>query len=124
MLLTKGAVKETVDKVTGDAKTEADGAAEKTAGKVQNAIGGAKDAALRRATVRPSWLNLSLIAWHVGLEAQQFVGLRLAKLLGGGHLAATEATRMTSEKLHALWEGSDGRWHIDWQKRANSFAYL
>ena len=40
----KGAVKETVGKVTGDTKTEAEGAAEKTAGKVQNAVGGAKDA--------------------------------------------------------------------------------
>jgi uncharacterized protein YjbJ (UPF0337 family) len=40
----KGAVKETVGKVTGDAKTRADGAAEKVAGKVQNAVGGAKDA--------------------------------------------------------------------------------
>ncbi len=40
----KGAVKETVGKVTGDAKTQAEGAAEKTTGKVQNAVGGAKDA--------------------------------------------------------------------------------
>ena len=40
----KGAVKETVGKVTGDAKTQAEGAAEKAAGKVQNAVGGAKDA--------------------------------------------------------------------------------
>jgi uncharacterized protein YjbJ (UPF0337 family) len=40
----KGAVKETVGKVTGDAKTQAEGAAEKTAGKVQDALGGAKDA--------------------------------------------------------------------------------
>ena len=39
-----GAVKETVGKVTGDAKTQAEGAAEKTAGKVQNAVGGARDA--------------------------------------------------------------------------------
>ena len=39
----KGAVKETVGKVTGDAKTQAEGAAEKAAGKVQNAVGGAKD---------------------------------------------------------------------------------
>jgi uncharacterized protein YjbJ (UPF0337 family) len=30
--------------VTGDAKTEAEGAAEKAAGRVQNAVGGAKDA--------------------------------------------------------------------------------
>jgi uncharacterized protein YjbJ (UPF0337 family) len=40
----KGAVKETIGKVTGDAKTQAEGAAEKTAGKVQNIVGGAKDA--------------------------------------------------------------------------------
>ena len=40
----KGAVKEGVGKVTGDAKTEAEGKGEKAAGKVQNAIGGAKDA--------------------------------------------------------------------------------
>jgi DNA-binding transcriptional LysR family regulator/uncharacterized protein YjbJ (UPF0337 family) len=41
----KGAVKETVGKMTGDKKTQASGAAEKAAGKVQNAVGGAKDAA-------------------------------------------------------------------------------
>ena len=35
----KGTVKEAVGKVTGDAKTQAEGAAEKTAGKVQNAVG-------------------------------------------------------------------------------------
>jgi hypothetical protein len=37
--------KEVVGKVTGDTKTQAEGAAEKTAGKVLNAIGGGKDAA-------------------------------------------------------------------------------
>jgi uncharacterized protein YjbJ (UPF0337 family) len=41
----KGAVKEAFGKVTGDTKTEAEGAAEKSAGKVQNAIGGMKDTA-------------------------------------------------------------------------------
>jgi uncharacterized protein YjbJ (UPF0337 family) len=40
----KGAVKETIGKVTGDAKTRAEGAAEKAAGKVRTAVGGAKDA--------------------------------------------------------------------------------
>ncbi|HJT42525.1 MAG TPA: CsbD family protein [Rhizomicrobium sp.] len=39
----KGAIKEAVGKVTGDAKLKAEGAADKAAGKVQNAIGGAKD---------------------------------------------------------------------------------
>ena len=40
----KGAIKEGVGKVTGDAKLKAEGQAEKTAGKIQNAVGGAKDA--------------------------------------------------------------------------------
>ena len=40
----KGAMKEAAGKMTGDAKLKAEGAAEKTAGKVQNAFGGAKDA--------------------------------------------------------------------------------
>jgi uncharacterized protein YjbJ (UPF0337 family) len=40
----KGTVKEGVGKITGDAKTQAEGAAEKATGKVQNAVGGAKDA--------------------------------------------------------------------------------
>jgi uncharacterized protein YjbJ (UPF0337 family) len=41
----KGAIKEAFGKVTGDAKTEAEGKADKAAGKMQNAVGGAKDAA-------------------------------------------------------------------------------
>jgi uncharacterized protein YjbJ (UPF0337 family) len=40
----KGRVKETVGKATGDTKIQVEGAAEKAAGKVQNAVGGAKDA--------------------------------------------------------------------------------
>ena len=40
----KGAVKEAAGNVSGDAKLEADGRAEKVAGEVQNAAGGAKDA--------------------------------------------------------------------------------
>lgn len=39
-----GATKEAFGKVTGDAKTQASGNAEKNAGKVQNAVGGVKDA--------------------------------------------------------------------------------
>jgi uncharacterized protein YjbJ (UPF0337 family) len=39
----KGSVKEAVGKLTGDSKTAAEGKAEKAAGKVQNAVGGAKD---------------------------------------------------------------------------------
>ena len=40
----KGAVKEVAGKVSGDTKTEAEGKTEKIAGKVQNAVGGLKDA--------------------------------------------------------------------------------
>jgi len=39
----KGAVKEVAGKLTGDAKLRSEGKAEKTAGKVQNAVGGLKD---------------------------------------------------------------------------------
>ena len=39
-----GAIKESVGKITGDAKLQADGKADKTAGKIQNAVGGLKDA--------------------------------------------------------------------------------
>ena len=40
----KGSIKETVGKAVGDTKLEADGKADKVEGKVQNAIGGLKDA--------------------------------------------------------------------------------
>jgi uncharacterized protein YjbJ (UPF0337 family) len=40
----KGAIKEAVGKITGDAKLEAEGKAAKNAGKLQNAAGGVKDA--------------------------------------------------------------------------------
>jgi uncharacterized protein YjbJ (UPF0337 family) len=40
----KGKVKEVTGKATGDAKLEGEGKAQQVAGKVQNAVGGAKDA--------------------------------------------------------------------------------
>jgi uncharacterized protein YjbJ (UPF0337 family) len=40
----KGKVKEVAGKVTGDAKLESEGKADKAAGKIQNTIGGMKDA--------------------------------------------------------------------------------
>ena len=39
----KGSVKEAVGKVLGDAKLQSEGKADKTAGKVQNAVGSLKD---------------------------------------------------------------------------------
>jgi len=44
-----GRVKETAGKAVGDQKTIARGKAEKTAGKVQNAVGGLQDAAKKSA---------------------------------------------------------------------------
>jgi uncharacterized protein YjbJ (UPF0337 family) len=40
----KGTLKETAGKLTGDAKLKAEGKSDKLKGKVENAIGGAKDA--------------------------------------------------------------------------------
>lgn len=39
----KGAVKEGIGKVTGDTKLKTEGAIDKAKGKVQSAVGGAKD---------------------------------------------------------------------------------
>jgi uncharacterized protein YjbJ (UPF0337 family) len=43
----KGSVKETVGKAVGDSKLVSDGKADKAEGKVQNAVGGLKDALKR-----------------------------------------------------------------------------
>ena len=40
----KGAVKEVIGKVVGDAKLQSEGTADKIEGKIQNAVGGLKDA--------------------------------------------------------------------------------
>jgi uncharacterized protein YjbJ (UPF0337 family) len=40
----KGSVKEGIGKATGDAKLEGEGKADKAEGKIQNAVGGLKDA--------------------------------------------------------------------------------
>jgi uncharacterized protein YjbJ (UPF0337 family) len=40
----KGTIKETVGKVVGDAKLQSEGKADKIEGKIQNAVGGLKDA--------------------------------------------------------------------------------
>jgi uncharacterized protein YjbJ (UPF0337 family) len=39
----KGAAKEAAGKITGDAKLQAEGKSDKTAGKIRNAVGGLKD---------------------------------------------------------------------------------
>jgi uncharacterized protein YjbJ (UPF0337 family) len=45
----KGSAKEAIGKLIGDSKTQAEGAAEQTAGRAQNAAGGVRDT-VRNAT--------------------------------------------------------------------------
>jgi hypothetical protein len=51
-----------------------------------------------------SWLRLSLDFWQAGLEAQQVIGLRLAKLASGGEAAIAETGRMLTEKTQGVLE--------------------
>jgi len=44
----KGTVKQVIGKAVGDVKLESDGKADKTEGKVQNAVGGLKDTLRRK----------------------------------------------------------------------------
>jgi uncharacterized protein YjbJ (UPF0337 family) len=44
----KGTIKEAAGKLTGDTKLQVDGKADKTEGKIQNAIGAVKDALRRK----------------------------------------------------------------------------
>jgi uncharacterized protein YjbJ (UPF0337 family) len=44
----KGAVKEVVGKVTGDAKLESEGKGDKVTGNIRNAVGGLKDTLRRK----------------------------------------------------------------------------
>ena len=60
---------------------------------------------------QPSWLRLSFDIWGAGLEAQQVIGLRLAKLAGGGAAATVEANRMLSEKMTAALEAQRAAMH-------------
>jgi len=53
----KGAVKEGLGVVLGDAKLRAEGIAERASGKVQNATGSAKDIARRAAQTTPAEHN-------------------------------------------------------------------
>ncbi len=49
---TAGRIKEAAGKITGDSKLQAEGAADKAAGGIKNAIGGAKDAVKEAARKR------------------------------------------------------------------------
>ena len=61
----KGAIKEVAGKLTGDAKLEADGKADKIEGKVQNAVGGLKDTLKRNRTPASLffWFGLGILPY-------------------------------------------------------------
>lgn len=52
-------------------------------------------------TKQPDWFALALDGWAMGIEASAVIGLRMARLAGGGEAAASEAQRMVSEKVDA-----------------------
>jgi hypothetical protein len=52
------------------------------------------------------WLDLTLNAAFLGLEAQRVVGLRLMKLAAGDAAAGVEAQRMVTEKVAAFAEAA------------------
>jgi hypothetical protein len=51
-----------------------------------------------------SWLQPSLNMWRASLEAQQVIGLRLAKLASGGADVVAEMNLMVAEKVDAALE--------------------
>jgi len=55
----------------------------------------------RSATVWP-WFSLGMQSARLGLEMQQVMALRLARIAAGGSLAQHEATLMITEKIAAL----------------------
>ncbi|AQR74835.1 hypothetical protein [Sphingomonas sp. LM7] len=50
------------------------------------------------------WASAGIDAWALGLEASSVIGLRVAKMAGGGVGAAEEAQLMLSEKMQAAFE--------------------
>jgi len=55
----------------------------------------------RKATAWP-WPSLATSATRLGLDSQQVIALRLARLAAGGSKAQREASLMVSEKVKAL----------------------
>jgi hypothetical protein len=53
-----------------------------------------------------SWIGFAFDMALLGLESQRVVGLRLAKIAGGGRAAQTELARMLTEKPTALVEAA------------------
>jgi uncharacterized protein YjbJ (UPF0337 family)/low affinity Fe/Cu permease len=91
----KGSAKETVGKVAGDKETEARGAVEKTAGKVQSKVGKAKD------VVRETFKRWRSTAYHPA---------RLAALHGIGQVGAQATTTQTTPKMGKSYSKYSSCW--------------
>lgn len=57
-----------------------------------------------KASQQTAWLRLGVDAWSLGLQAAQVIGLRTARIAGGGPAAGLEAWLMLSEKWQAAAE--------------------
>lgn len=53
-----------------------------------------------------AWWKLGMDATLLAMESQQVIGMRLARLSGGGAAAQAEAQRMVSEKIMAAGEAA------------------
>jgi hypothetical protein len=50
---------------------------------------------------QPSWLDISLKAWTLGMEASSVIALRTMKIAAGGAAAQAETELMMREKVEA-----------------------
>ena len=67
----KGTVKEVAGKVTGDAKLESEGKADKAAGKIRNAVGGLKDTLRGKYRSATRWARVANLSQLLGLKPCQ-----------------------------------------------------
>ena len=89
-----GAVKEVAGKVMGDAKLNAEGKAEKVEGKIQNAVGGARDAARERVLVLRLDDEVDVIVLHREVDdAQETFGRRPEGVEQARHRTTTAEAR-------------------------------
>ena len=61
-------------------------------------------AQLMKPSEQNAWLKLGVDAWTLGLQATHVIGLRTARIAGGGPAAGLEAWLMLSEKWQAATE--------------------
>ncbi len=98
-----GKVKEWAGKATGDSKTEAEGKADQVKGKVQNAVGGLKDAVARQVIAMRTASNSSprvaamhSEAYHRFLTASGYMIISAIVVLSMAYLPTLAGTLLTT----------------------------